>query len=219
MWWFKKRKLEDITIETDLNEIRKRARILFIDDDEVPQIKILEKEGFFIHHWRDIENLNSIENGDYDIVFLDIGGIGASYSKDGAFGILQEIKKSNPSVVIIAFSGLKFDIERTKFFVLADDVLNKDARAIEIKSRIEEFLKEKFSIQFYWGKMREILKANGINESTIDKTEKQIYKTIIKKDNTHFVKWIKNTLTDEFSIKVLTMLSHKMIDLLLLNNG
>jgi len=54
--WFKKESLENIQVPIDLNEIRKRARILFIDDEDVPQIKILIAEGFSIEHWKDIEN-------------------------------------------------------------------------------------------------------------------------------------------------------------------
>lgn len=122
--WFKKESLENIQVSIDLNEIRKRARILFIDDEDVPQIKILKAEGFTIEHWKDIKNnLNKIEGGDYDIIFLDIAGVGERYSREGAIGILKDIKKCNPAVIVIAFSGQKFDIEQTKFFKLADDVL------------------------------------------------------------------------------------------------
>ncbi len=213
--WFKKEKLESIQITPDLNEIRKRARILFIDDEDVPQIKILKAEGFSIEHWKDIKkNLNRIESGDYDIIFLDIAGVGERYSREGAIGILKDIKKCNPAVIVIAFSGQKFDIEQTKFFKLADDVLKKDAGPVEIKTKIEEFLKEKFSVTFYWVKIKDFLKAQGISESKINKAEKILYKSISKKDNKLFIDWVKKMLTDETSIKTLTTLSLKLIEII-----
>lgn len=213
--WFKKEQLESIHIATDLNEIRKRARILFIDDEDVPQVKILKAEGFSIEHWKDIKkNLNRIESGDYDIIFLDIAGVGERYSREGAIGILKDIKKCNPAVIVIAFSGQKFDIEQTKFFKLADDVLKKDAGPVEIKTKIEEFLKEKFSVTFYWGKIRDILKEQGIGESKINKAEKVLFKSISKKDNKFFTDWARKILKDEASIKTLTTLSAKLIEII-----
>lgn len=212
--WFKKESLENIQVSIDLNEIRKRARILFIDDEDVPQIKILKAEGFTIEHWKDIKNnLNKIEGGDYDIIFLDIAGVGERYSREGAIGILKDIKKCNPAVIVIAFSGQKFDIEQTKFFKLADDVLKKDAGPIEIKTKIEEFLKEKFSVTFYWGKIKDLLKNQGIGESKINKAEKMLYKSISKRDHNFFINWAKKIFTDENSIKTLTTLSSKLIEI------
>jgi len=212
--WFKKESLENIQVPIDLNEIRKRARILFIDDEDVPQIKILIAEGFSIEHWKDIENnLNKLESGDYDIIFLDIAGVGERYSREGAIGILKDIKKCNPAVIVIAFSGQKFDIEQTKFFKLADDVLKKDAGPLEIKTKIEEFLKEKFSVTFYWGKIKDFLKNQKISESKINKAEKVLYKSIAKRDHKFFNNWAKKIFTDEISIKTLTALASKLIEI------
>lgn len=212
--WFKKEKLDNIRITTDLDEIRKRARILFIDDEEVPQIKVLKKEGFAIDQWKDIKNLKNIEEGNYDIIFLDIGGVGEGYSREGAIGILKDLKKSNPSVVLIAFSGQKFAIEKTKFFQLADDVLNKDARAVEIKSRIEDFLKEKFSVTFYWSRIKELLLNNyGIDSSKIEKAERELYKSILVKDPQPFATWVKKTFKDAELTAAIINLSTKLIEL------
>lgn len=211
--WFKRKRLENIQITIDLDEIRKRARILFIDDEDVPQINVLKKEGYAIDQWKDIENLKNIENGDYDIIFLDIGGVGEGYSREGAIGILKDIKKSNPSVVLIAFSGQKFAIEQTKFFQLADDVLNKDARAIEIKNRIEDFLKEKFSVVFYWTRIKELLNNYGVVSSKISKVEYELYKSMTGKDHKSFVSWVKKSFKDAELIASIINLSTKLIEL------
>ncbi|MCL4536333.1 MAG: hypothetical protein M1610_01900 [Nitrospirae bacterium] len=211
--WFKKDSLENIQITTDLNEIRKRARILFIDDEDVPQIKVLKKEGFAIDQWKDIKNLKNIEDGNYDIIFLDIGGVGGGYSREGAIGVLKDIKKSNPSIVLIAFSGQKFAIEQTKFFQLADDVLNKDARAVEIKNRIEDFLKEKFSVVFYRSRIKELLNNNGVSGSEVDKVEKKLYKSIQKKDRKSFESWVKKSFKDAELIASIINLSTKLIEI------
>lgn len=211
--WFKKGQLENIQITTDLNEIRKRARILFIDDEDVPQIKVLKKEGFAIDQWKDIKNLKNIEDGNYDIIFLDIGGVGEGYSREGAIGVLKDIKKSNPSVVLIAFSGQKFAIEQTKFFQLADDVLNKDARAVEIKNRIEDFLKEKFSVTFYWTRIKELLSHYGVESPKISKVEHELYKSMIGKDPKSFVAWVKKSFKDAELIASIINLSTKLVEL------
>lgn len=120
--------------------------------------------------------------------------MGERYSREGAIGILKDIKKCNPAVIVIAFSGQKFDIEQTKFFKLADDVLKKDAGPLEIKTKIEEFLKEKFSVTFYWGKIKDFLKNQKISESKINKAEKVLYKSIAKRDHKFFNNWAKKYL-------------------------
>lgn len=210
---FKKKSMEHINITPDLSEIRKRARILFVDDEDVPQIKILKAEGFSVEHWKDInKNLGRIESGDFDIVFLDIAGVGERYSREGAIGILKDIKKCSPAVTVIAFSGQKFDIEQTRFFKLADDVLKKDAGPIEIKAKIEEFLKEKFSVTFYWGKIKDLLKSQGVRDSELGKAEAILYKGMTEKNNESFVDWAKKKIKDEAAINILTNLSLRLIE-------
>jgi len=57
-------------------EARKRARILVIDDEpDAFPVKLLESEGYNITYWESVESIRKLEEGEFDILVLDIGGV------------------------------------------------------------------------------------------------------------------------------------------------
>ena len=98
MFGFRKKTFEQVNLSLPFNEIRKRARILVIDDDEEAfPYKLLEKEGYNVQYWPKVEVLRDLENGEYDIIILDIFGVAsAEMSTNDGLGILEHLKKHNP---------------------------------------------------------------------------------------------------------------------------
>ena len=52
----------------ELDEIRKRARILVIDDNEFAYQPLFENDGYTIEKWDDLDDLPKLEKGYFDII-------------------------------------------------------------------------------------------------------------------------------------------------------
>src|SRR4051812_24673282 len=73
----KKKQIMDVAQRLPLSDLIRRTRILVIDDVETEfPFKILRDQGYAIDYWSDVRDLAALERGDYDIIVLDIGGIG-----------------------------------------------------------------------------------------------------------------------------------------------
>ncbi len=158
-----------------IEEIKKQSKILFIDDEDVALISILRKENWIVDHWKDVQSLTRLESGEFDLIFLDIGGVGQQYSpeKEG-FGILERIKSQNPSVLVVAYSGLEFDFSKSKFWELADGKLSKTLGAIDAIELMEGLLKEKFSGINLWKDAVTLLQEQEIPDREIKKMESEL---------------------------------------------
>ena len=128
MWSFsKKYKIEDIQhLSRTLLQERDKYRIVFIDDQNPPLIKAIEKHGFDLTHFQDISNVNEIKK--YDIVICDIQGVGKSFGSEFEGGhLIKEIRLNYPLKYLIAYSGKSFDMRYNQFFKLSDNVAMKQA--------------------------------------------------------------------------------------------
>ena len=181
MFGFKKiRTLRDVEIKLPFSETRKRARILVIDDDEQAfPYELLRKEGYNVTYWPRVENIKDLESGEYDVIILDIRGVAdKSISKTDGLGILEHLKSYNPSQLIIAYSGQKFDLSHERFWKLADDYLGKPSPLITCKEKIDALLKNHFSPLHYWVVIENLLKESGASEINIRKFEDALVKSL-----------------------------------------
>ena len=166
-----------------LEEVKKRARILVIDDDASAfPVNRLRGEGYNIQQWERLESLRNLEEGQFDIIFLDIHNIcSEEVSASGGVGVLEHLKKVNPAQIVIAFSGKKFDLGHEKFWRIADDYLAKPIDMLKAKARIDSLLKDKFTPDHYWQSLASFLTANGVNQETLAKLEAAIAAAAVKK--------------------------------------
>ena len=56
--------------EIPLKEIIARVRMLVIDDQDFPYVKLFKRDGYNVEKWKDVGRLVQIEEGDY--VFRDV---------------------------------------------------------------------------------------------------------------------------------------------------
>jgi CheY-like chemotaxis protein len=182
MFWIKKNKIEDLEIQVPFDEIRKRARILVIDDDEQAfPCKLLKKEGYNVEYWPIIERLRDLETAEYDLIVLDIFGIASKeVSKNDGIGVLEHIKKSNPAQLVIAYSGQKYDLSQASFWRLADDYLGKPSSLIDCKEKIDELLKKFFTPKHYWNALENVLISSGVSNKKVRNFESNIVKSVQK---------------------------------------
>lgn len=182
--WLNKKKLdlESLEISIDKMELRKRARIVIIDDEEVQTVEDLRREGYTIEQWRTIPSIKELEDRQFDLIILDICGVGIGFSKDEGFGVLRHLRESGCNSKIIAYSGQTFNPVANEFFSQADATIPKDAGIIDWMRKIDELLKEKFSIKNYRDFIRNYCKTLAISESDRNKLENLIVESIKNKD-------------------------------------
>jgi DNA-binding response OmpR family regulator len=158
----KKGSITEIRSSLPMTELRKRAKVVVIDDeaDSFPT-RSLQADGYTIEWWSNIDarGLQRLEAGDFDIVILDIQGIagpGLSDTGDGQ-GILRRIKSVNPKQVVVAFSGQSYSLDSTQFWRLADDALRKPVTIIQCKELLDRLIQDHISVAGYWANITGLL--------------------------------------------------------------
>jgi len=179
---FSKKSLNNLNVFLPLATARRIAKIIVIDDDEQAfPYQLLQKEGFNVTYLQQIENLKDLESGEYDIIVLDIYGIAPkNVSATEGLGIIQHLKKYNPSQIIVAYSGVKYDPNQADFWKLADDYLGKPSPLITCKQKIDDLLANKFTVSYYWKFITDILSKEGVPYNKIRKLDFTIAKHISK---------------------------------------
>lgn len=175
MFWRGTRKLSDPPSGFQTAKLRSFAKILVIDDDPNSfPVKTLKTEGYNVDYWDHVENLSRLESGEFDIIILDIGGVADHLSTQDGLAVLEQLKRSNPAQIIVAFSGQTFDLSKTSFWKLADDTLPKPVDVIKCKQVIDNLLETKISVRGYWNGIVALLQAREVPQRKISKIEDQI---------------------------------------------
>lgn len=156
-WKKKKAKWPEIPFE----EIRKRAKLLVVDDADFPYLALFKRDKYTIEHWRDIESLPSIERGDFDVVLLDINGVGRKHSADEGLGILRHLKADFPAQIVIAYSNNDWPLSTREFFDKADATLDKRADYVVFRETIDRQLRRRFSLEYYLDVIGLVSRARG----------------------------------------------------------
>ena len=146
------------------DEIRKRSRILVIDDEDFLYFDLFERNGYNIRKWNDIEDLEKLVNAEYDVILLDIQGIGKDFSPEQGLGVLKYIKEKDPTQIVVAYSAADYFLKYQDFFHIADDTLDKTSDFFVFKTKVDNLLKRRHSMSFYIEKV-----ASKFDEIMLDK--------------------------------------------------
>jgi CheY-like chemotaxis protein len=180
--FFKKDSINDLRIPHNIEEIKKRIKIVVIDDDEASfPYQLLRSSGYTIEWWEKVDDrgLERLERNQFDIIILDLNDIASpDISSTDGIGILERLKEVNPTQIIVAFSGQAYDIEKTQFFVTADDTLSKPVDFVKAKNLIDRIIDQKITISYFWTSISSYLTKENINKRKIDKIEQEIVKAI-----------------------------------------
>lgn len=147
------------------DEIKKRARLLVIDDQEFAYLKLFKVDGYTFDKWKDVDDLPKLENGYYDIVLLDIHGVGLAQSAEQGFGILKHLRKVSPAQIVVAYSNSDWSLKYQEFFDLADRKLAKGQDYVDFKRVVDELLRERFALSFYLKRIDGVLKGRVPDEA------------------------------------------------------
>jgi hypothetical protein len=150
--------IEMLKIPLHRDELIKRSRILFIDDERPELIDDLKKSRFSVDYESDItpENIQLLDNPVHDLFIVDFVGVGKLLGKDQGLTILRHIKRVNPTSVTIAYTSKSVKAEHADFYKLADAVLQKDAGIGESTEKIEHALRMSYRVDRLWSGVLEV---------------------------------------------------------------
>lgn len=182
----------------EIEKLKYKARIALVDDDEISHVRRLQKEGYNIVDFPDISEIDDFIRKNYNVVILDIQGIGKEISEvSGGWGILKYLKTESPHIVVIIFTGADWSVTKYKHLVdLADDIIGKDLEYLDFKPKLDSAIRKAFSLDFHleiekkkliqvipntetYNNVLDILKRNGGNK---DKAVNEIKKIISSDD-------------------------------------
>jgi len=186
IWKNNEMDLDNLKSSLDFEELKKRTRIVVIDDENTFPVKLFKNEGYSIDEWPKVEDYSKLQSGFYDIIVLDIKGVASHISIDDGLGVLESIKHYNPSQIIIAYSQHSFDLTKSKFWEMADEKIAKPSDFLKMKRIIDDLIATKFNPKRYINSLHSMLRANQIQEKQIKKFDKEIYKSIKEKRNLNF---------------------------------
>lgn len=148
--------------ENQFDKVKFKARIAFVDDEEITHVERLRKEGYNIHHCADIEQIDDFIRKDYHVIVLDIQGVGKSLSpSQGGWGILKYLKEQHPHTVVIMFTGADWSITQYKDLAnKADDFIGKDLEFLDFKAKLDNGIRKAFSIDYHF----EVEKKKLVNQ-------------------------------------------------------
>lgn len=177
---FRSKRLTSLSKAFSLPELRKRTKILVIDDDvDAFPVQSLRNQGYTIEHWAEVQSMERLERGDFDIIILDIAGVARKLSpEEDGFAVLQHLKQHNPMQIIVAFSGQSFDLSKQEFFKLADDTLPKPVNTLKCRQILDELIESKMTVRHLWDTVSALMRAEGVTERKVAKLEKQLAKAI-----------------------------------------
>lgn len=170
--------MKDVVSKPTLIQLRQRSKILVIDDDSnALPLTLLRNEGYSVEHWDHVRDLRRLEEGDYDIIFLDIHGVAPNLGSEDGIGVLEAIKRTNPNQIVVAFSGQTFDLSKMDFWKHADDGLKKPVDFLTAKQTIDRML-ERLTVAHFWESVEAILRRANVGDRKIRRIEAKIARAI-----------------------------------------
>lgn len=148
-------------------DVRRRARVVVIDDEPFAYKGLFKRDGYSVDIWRDVTDLPKLESGYYDLILLDIQGVGTKQSADQGFGILRHLKAKNPTQLIVAYSNADWSLKYRPFFDEADAVLAKSADYVDFKRTVDDLLMRRFSLEYYIDKVTALVGEGMENEPRV----------------------------------------------------
>lgn len=141
-----------------IEDVRKRARTLVIDDQEWPAQAMFERDGYHVERWAEIKNLSQLTDGHFHVILLDVNGVGLKEDpKLQGLGILSAIKSSNVAQPVILYSAAKQGLSSSSYIQLADAVLDKKSSYIEFKRQVDDLLLRTASPAYFVAQMNRVL--------------------------------------------------------------
>jgi hypothetical protein len=185
----------------DLETVRKNAQILVIDDQEWPYQSALASEGYHIERWSEVKSLARLTDGYYSLILLDIHGVGLKEDPKGqGIGILDYIKRTNPSQRVIVYSAKRQLISSTPILTKADAIFDKGESYVNFRVEIDKFLVTGSSPGYFISTINRELAGDA---ASVPKLVPKALRALHTGNTTQVTRYLQSTLNDEQKIKII----------------
>lgn len=185
-------------ITVSIEEVRKHARILVIDDHVFPAEKTFTRDGYHVERWPYIKNLSQLTDGHYQLILLDVQGVGMTESPDKqGLGILEHIKKTNPAQAVILYSSDTYSVSSSRYIILADAFLDKSSTYVEYKDEVDRLLLTQSSPGYFISRMNQQLGASALQ---VPKAVKYATAAFRSGNTVRLEQYLRNNLPDSSQI-------------------
>jgi DNA-binding NarL/FixJ family response regulator len=132
---------------------RSRFPVVVIDDKPFTPIEFLRRHNYHITHLFDVNQIDAVAR--FPIVLCDLLDVGSSLNPNlqGA-GVIQEIKKSYPEKIVVAYTGGGPSPLVEKAIAIADGYLKKDASIDEWCEVLDDAISSQANPATVWRKVR-----------------------------------------------------------------
>lgn len=198
MWSFQR---SPSRVEPDIETVRKHSRVLVIDDQAFPAQRNFTRDGYHFERWSTIKNLSQITDGHWDVILLDIQGVGLAESPDlQGLGILRHVKRANPAQAVIIYSAQPQRVSSSELLVLADAVLDKGMSYLEYKERVDDLLLRHATPGYFIAAMNREL---GESAALVPQAVPKAIRAFRTQNATSLRKYLSTNLTDQDKIETL----------------
>lgn len=167
--------LKELTPD-EFDKVKFKARIAFIDDEDISHVGRLQKDGYNITHYPDIDNIDDFIRKKYHVVVLDIQGVGTDLAPNTeGWGLLNHLKATCPNVVVIMFTGAEWSITKYKDEAdKADDFIGKDLEFLDFKRKLDNGIKKAFSANYHFEVAKQTIQKEISNAQTLNDIKRLI---------------------------------------------
>jgi CheY-like chemotaxis protein len=177
-----------------IEQVRKQARVLVIDDHAFPAERTFTRDGYHFERWALVKNLSQLTDGHYQLILLDVQGVGLTESPDKqGLGILEHIKKTNPAQAVIVYSSEPYAVSSSRYIVLADAFLDKSSSYVEYKDEVDRLLLTQATPGYFIARMNQQL---GESATRVPKAVKYAVKSFERGNSAGLARYLKAKLPD-----------------------
>lgn len=163
-------KILDSLKENNITELRKKIKILLVDDEEYDIFELLKTRGYQVYYKNDVTY--TLETEPFDIVILDIKGVAKNFgSTYEGFGFAKEIKKVYSNKIVICYSGTN-DTKIMDQLGEIDGFIYKDTDIDIWASRLDSLIKDYSSVEYQWKVIEKKLLEKRVDQKEIDELKK-----------------------------------------------
>lgn len=150
--------------EERMQELRKRARLLVVDDDVQGHLDDnLRRSGYSnVNIMRDVERIQDVEQ--YHVILVDVCGVGGKLGMEGAnlpyegLSLAEEIKRHYPLKKVIVYSAMLSNFESNYILkTVVDASFEKGTRIDERNKAIDKCLRDISDPRKIWKHFRKKL--------------------------------------------------------------
>lgn len=130
--WVKRKRYQPKVPVYSQDVLRRRLRILAIDDTRFIYESDFARDGYQIEVWNRLDSYSQLEGYIFDVLILDIRGIAKHLSNDDGLGVLNHVRRTMNSMATIVYSS-------TTTFSLSVDTSNADEQCDVVGGDYQQF--------------------------------------------------------------------------------